>query len=127
MLPLLGERAGVRGKGHAPTLGTGKGVGAIFAGDIECSMVISWGRLGTLLQFFDADIAERNVAVIALKKNRAGLVDSVVELAARGFGAFDVVMDFYAVEGEADFVSNDGRFGGLAIGRRVWRRICRAL
>jgi hypothetical protein len=68
-----------------------------------------------LLQFFDADIAEGNVAVIALEKYGARLVDFVVEFAAGGFGAFDVVVDFYPVEGEADFVSDDSGLGGLPL------------
>jgi len=53
--------------------------------------------------------------VVALEKDWSGLVDFVVDFAAGGFCAFDVVVDFYAVEGEADFVSDDGGFSGLPL------------
>src|SRR6267142_369228 len=46
---------------------------------------------------------------------RRACVDFVVDFAAGGFCAFDVVVDFYAVEGEADFVSDDGGFSGLPL------------
>ena len=69
----------------------------------------------SLLQFFDKDVTEGDVAVIALEKNRARLVDFVIEFAASSFGAFNVVVNFYAVEGERDFVSDDGGFSGLPL------------
>jgi len=53
--------------------------------------------------------------VIALEKDGAGLVNFVVDFAAGGFGAFDVVVDFYAIECEGDFVADDGGFGGLPL------------
>lgn len=53
--------------------------------------------------------------MIALEKDRAGLIDVVVELATSGFGAFDVVVDFDAIENDSDFVSDHGRFGGLPL------------
>lgn len=81
-------------------------------------MALAWwfdGRGSGLLQFFDADVAEGNVAVIALEKDWAGLVDLIVEFTAGGLGAFDIVVDFYSIEGEADFVSDDGGFSGLPL------------
>jgi hypothetical protein len=68
-----------------------------------------------LLQFFNANVAEGNISVIALEKDRAGLVDFIVKFAAGGFGALDVVVDFYTVEGEADFVAHDCGLGGLPL------------
>lgn len=53
--------------------------------------------------------------MIALQENWAGLIDFVVELTTGGFGAFDVVVNFYAVEREGDFVSDDGGLGGLPL------------
>lgn len=53
--------------------------------------------------------------MIALQEDWARLVDFVVELAAGGFGAFDVVVNFYAVEDESDLVSDDSSFGGLPL------------
>ena len=90
---------------------------------VACSVILWSGAFAwwfdrrgrSLLQFFDANVAEGNVAVIALEKDWTGLVDLVVEFTAGGFGAFDVVVDFYAVEGEADFVPDDGGFGGLPL------------
>ena len=70
-------------------------------------------KTATSLQFLDLDITERNVSVIALEKNRAGLIDFGVEFAASSFGAFDVVVNFYSVESERYFISDDGCLGRL--------------
>ena len=53
--------------------------------------------------------------MIALEKDGAGLVDFIVDFTACGFGAFDVVMDFYAIEGKGNFVADDGGLGGLPL------------
>lgn len=90
---------------------------------VACSVILwkgafAWwfdGMRRDLLQFFDANVAEGNVSVVALEKDGAGLVDLVVEFSAGGFGAFDIVVNFYAVEDEGDFVADDGRFGGLPL------------
>jgi len=61
------------------------------------------------------DVAEGNVAVVALEKDWAGLIDLVVDFTAGRFGAFDIVVNFHAVESEADFVSDDGGLGSLPL------------
>src|SRR5882724_5961359 len=53
--------------------------------------------------------------MIALKKNWAGLVNFVVEFAAGGFSALDIVVNFDVVKSQGDFVSDDGCFGGLPL------------
>ena len=64
--------------------------------------------------------------MVTLEKDWAGLVDLVVEFAAGGFGAFDVVVHLHTVEGEGDFVADDGCLGCLPLVARlgdefVWR------
>ena len=68
-----------------------------------------------LRQFLDPYIAEAYGAMVALQKDRAGLVYFIINLAAGGFVALDIVVNFYAVEGEGDFVSDDGGFSRLPL------------
>ena len=43
------------------------------------------------------------------------MINFVVEFTAGGFGAFDIVVDFHAVENERDFISDNGCLGGLPL------------
>lgn len=78
-----------------------------------------------LLQFFDANVAEGDVAVIALQKNWTRFVDFIVEFATGGFGAFDIVVNLYAIENERDLVSDDGCFGSLPLITRFGNELVR--
>ena len=80
---------------------------------IACGMAISPGTC--LFEFFDPHVAERDRAVIALQKDRARLVDLVVDFAAGRFVALDVVVDLHAVEHDGDLVALDRGFGGLPL------------
>lgn len=66
-----------------------------------------------LLEFLDPNIAERNVSVIALQHDRARLINVLVQFASGRFRAFDVVVDFDAVQSDCDLISNNCRFGRL--------------
>ena len=66
-----------------------------------------------ILQRFDADIAEGDRAVVALEKDRAGLIEFVVQFAPCRPIALDVVMNLHAVEDKGDFVAHNGGFGRL--------------
>src|SRR5215204_539018 len=68
-----------------------------------------------LLKVFDPHLAERDRAVIALEKNRAGLVDVCIQLASGGLVARNVVVHLFAIEYERDLVAHHRCLGRLPL------------
>src|SRR4030095_1259504 len=68
-----------------------------------------------LRQFLEANVAERDGTVVALEKNRAGLINLTVDLTARRFQTLDVVVNLFAVEDHSDLVADDRGLGGLPL------------
>src|SRR5690349_10127321 len=60
-----------------------------------------------LLQLLDPDVAKRHRPVIALQEDRARLIHLVVNFAAGGLAALDVVMSLHAVLHDGDSVADD--------------------
>ena len=69
----------------------------------NCSFIVS-ARAG-LLQRLDPNVAERNGAVIALQKNRTGIIQVCVQFAARRPGRLDIVVHFNPIEDHRDAIA----------------------
>jgi hypothetical protein len=63
--------------------------------------------------------------MITLQKDGAGLVDFIIQFATGGFRAFDIIMDFHAVEDHRDAIADDGGFCGLPFGSRAGDKFIR--
>ena len=57
--------------------------------------------------------------MVALQKDRAGLVDFIINLAAGGFVALDVVVDLYAVHCDGYPITNHRCFNRLPFAGRL--------
>src|SRR5688572_14598936 len=75
-------------------------------------MVHSWS-----IQNLNADITKRNRAVIALQQNRAGLIEVLVQLTARGAIDHDVLVDLLAIQRDTDAIAPNCGLGGLPFPR----------
>src|SRR6266700_103934 len=78
-------------------------------------------------QFLDAEVAKPDGAMISLQENRAGFVDVVVDFAASGAAALDLVVNLFAVESHADLIADDRGLGGLPLVAGLGRELGRSL
>jgi hypothetical protein len=70
-------------------------------------------RFPSSVQHLDLDPAKPDRAVVALEEDRAGFIDLLVQFAAGGHAAHDVVVGFQAIVHHGDCVADDGGFDGL--------------
>src|SRR5215468_7180226 len=63
--------------------------------------------------------------MISLQKNRSRLVDFVIELAAGGLRALDIIMNFHPVQDHRDLVAHDRRLTGLPLISRAGNKLVR--